>query len=108
MNDDLTKIRKQIEEIKQELYTLSSLRPGSINRQYRKPREGQGVYYQLNYSRKGTSHTEHVRKDELAITQEQTAAYRRLRELVDRWIDLGIEECRLLRAQSRQAKKGKK
>jgi hypothetical protein len=51
-----------------------------------------GPYYQLSYSYKGRSKTEFVRQQDVDDVRKQLANYRRLKELVDAWIEesLGI------------------
>ncbi len=42
-------IETQIERIKQQLQEIAEMRPGSLTRQYRVPKEKIGPYYQLSY-----------------------------------------------------------
>ncbi len=92
----------QIAKIKSDLDRLSDLRPGSLSEQYNvcgnpncrckdDPPKKHGPYYQLSYTRKGKSTTRFVRKDEVVSTRKELENYAKLRELVDRWIDLATE-----------------
>ncbi len=101
----LQQIKKEIEAIKRELATIGAMRPGVVNQQYRDRHNQRGVYYQLSYSHRGQSHTKHVRLGELSQVIQQTATYKRLRELVERWVDLAIEECELRTKESRRLEK---
>ena len=94
--------RTRIEEIKAELAVLGDMRPGTLTQQFnvcgnahcrcKDPQEPRkhGPYHQLTYSRKGRSHTEFVRKDQLAQVQAELETYARFRRLTDEWLDLSI------------------
>jgi len=55
------------------------------------PPQKHGPYYQLSYTRNGKSTTRFVRRDNLSAVKTQLRNHDRLRNLVDRWIDLAIE-----------------
>ena len=95
-------LRAQIAAIKRELVQLEELRPGSLSRQYNvcgspgcrckaKPPHKHGPYYHLSYTRKGKGGTRSVTRADLPLIRTQLATYARLRDLVDRWIDLATE-----------------
>jgi hypothetical protein len=102
----LKQIEKQIHKIKKELTELGELRPGSLSKQYnvcgkatckcKDPEAPQrhGPYYQISYGRKGKSSSAFVRPESLADIEKQLANYKRLMELVNLWIDLGLEHSR--------------
>lgn len=101
-------IERRIAEIKRELTRLGPLRPGSLSEQYNvcgtagcrckaDPPEKHGPYAQISYTWKGRSRSEFVREGDLGEVRQQLANYERLRELVDEWIDLGLESARLVR-----------
>ena len=105
-----TELRRRIKRIKTELAALADLRPGAVSEQYnvcRTPRcrckadppQKHGPYHQLSYTRGGRSRTENVHPDDLAAVETQIANYRKLRDLIDEWIDTGIELDRLRHAQ---------
>ncbi len=84
-------IQSKIDRIKAELAELGPMRPGSITRQYRKPTEKKGAFYQISYTHRMKSRTEHLRPENLAEARRQTAAFKRFKKLVARWIDLALE-----------------
>ena len=102
---DAKKIReleRQIAKIKRELGALGDLRIGSLSQQYNvcgspscrckaSPLRRHGPYYQLSYTRKGKSTTRAIRRENLRDLRIQLRNYARLRDLVNRWIDLGSE-----------------
>jgi hypothetical protein len=114
--DRKKQIEKQIQRIKKELTELGELRPGSLSKQYnvcgkascrcKDPEHPKrhGPYYQVSYGRKGKSSSAFVRPESLADVKKQLANYKRLKELVNRWIDLGLEHAQL---QSSRKESGK-
>lgn len=95
-------LEAKIGRVKQQLAELGHFRPGSLSKQYNvcgkpdcrckaTPPKKHGPYYQLSFSRKGRSKTKFVRREDVATVQEQLRNYRRMRELVDKWIDLELE-----------------
>ena len=91
----LSQIEKEIEKIKQQLVTIQPMRPGSLTRQYRKPKDKTGPYYQLSYTHKMKSRTEYVRAEFVEMIEEQISEYKRFRELVDQWVELSIEHSKM-------------
>ncbi len=88
-------IEKQIRQIKDELEKIGRMRPGSLSRQYKRPKEKKGAYYQLSYTHKMRSRTEYIRPEFVDQIRRQIAVYKRLKKLVEKWIDLAIEHSRL-------------
>ena len=95
-------LEEQIEAIKAELVRLGDLRPGSLSQQYNvcgkagcrckaSPPQKHGPYYQLSYTRKGKSSSRFVPARNVQVVKRQLRSYARLRQLVDRWIDLATE-----------------
>ena len=95
-------LERQIEKVKKDLTALGDLRPGSLSTQYNvcgspgckckaTPPEKHGPYYQVSFSRKGKSSTKFVKKEDLPAIRKQLKNYERMKELVDRWIDLATE-----------------
>ena len=108
-------IAHQIEELKKRLAELGPLHPGSLGEQYnvcgtpgcqckdpKKPRK-HGPYHQLSYTWRGKSSTRFVRPEGLAEMRQKVANYKRLRELVNQWVELAIE---LEKAERTAAKQG--
>jgi len=103
----ITQIGKQIQKIKKELMELGELRPGSLSQQYNvcgkafcickdpeNPRR-HGPYYQVSYGRKGKSSSTFVRPEDVAAVKKQLANYKKLMQLVNLWIDLGLEQSQI-------------
>jgi len=102
MNKKMRDIERRIDKIKRELVTIGDLRPGSLSKQYNvcgtpgckckaTPPQKHGPYYQLSFSRKGKSSTRFVKKDDVPAVKKQLQNYKRLKKLVDRWIDLAAD-----------------
>ena len=81
---------------------LGELRPGSLSKQHNvcgkpecrckaNPPRKHGPYYQLSFTWKGKSHSQFVRPEDVAVVKQQLGNYRRLRQLLERWIVLGME-----------------
>lgn len=64
MATKLKRVEDQIERIKQELVALGFMRPGSITRQYRFPKERRRPFYQISYTYCMRSRSEYVRPGE--------------------------------------------
>jgi len=105
-------LERQIEKVKRDLSALGDLRPGSLSTQYNvcgtpgcrckdTPPQKHGPYYQVSFSRKGKSSSKFVRKEDLPTIQKQLKNYERMKELVDRWIDLSTELSNLRLTQNR-------
>jgi len=88
-------IERQIERIKQELRNLGPMRPGSITRQYRQPRERKRPFYQISYTHRMRGHSEYVRPEHLATLKKETATFKHFKRLVGQWIDLSLKTSRL-------------
>jgi len=91
MSDDLIKeIEDEIELIKTKLQHIGEMRPGSLNKQYRVPKEKKGRYYQLNYTHKMQSYTKYVRLQFVDDIKDQLASYKNFKALTNRWVELAI------------------
>ena len=95
-------LRAQIAAVKRELAKLEELRPGSLSRQYTvcgsagcrckgTPAQKHGPYYHLSYTRKGKGGTRLIKRADVPAIRIDLANYARLRNLVDRWIDLATQ-----------------
>ena len=100
---------RRIERIKAQLGALGGLRPGALSEQYNtcrtpgcrckaEPPQRHGPYHQLSWSRRGRSHTENVRDEDLPAVRAQLRNYHKLRDLLDEWVDTAIELDRLRRS----------
>jgi len=92
----MRQIDRRIERIQDVLRRLGPMRPGSLTRQFRRPEERVGAYWQISYTRHMKSRTEYVRPDRVAQTRAQIETYQRFKRLVDEWVDLAIERAQLL------------
>src|SRR5208283_5667718 len=106
MNIRRQSLETRIENIKRQIASLGDLRPGAVSLQYNicgnprcrcknNPPVKHGPFYQLSYTWHAKSTTCHVRKDDVSKVKQQIRNYRRLRKLVDRWVTLGMTQCRL-------------
>ena len=106
MNPRQLSLEARIETLKQAIVRLGDLRPGKLSQQYNvcgkadcrckaDPPHKHGPYYQVSFTRNGKSSTQFVRKQDLAVVRQQLRNYQQLRELIDRWITLGMELSRL-------------
>jgi hypothetical protein len=106
MNRRQQVLAARIDQLKQAVVGLGDLRPGKLSQQYNvcgkaecrckaDPPQKHGPYYQLSFTRNGKSSSQFVRQEDLAVVRQQLRNYQRLRELVDRWIALGMELSRL-------------
>ncbi len=106
MKKKICALEGQIEKLKGELVSIGDLRPGSLSQQYNvcgnpncrckeDPSKRHGPYHQLSFTRNGRSRTKFVKKSQLSEVRRQVKNYARLRALVERWIELSSELCRL-------------
>jgi hypothetical protein len=91
----LRQIEKRIEKIKEALSKLGPMRPGSLTRQYKNPKEKSGPYWQISYTRSMRSKSDYVRADCVPDIRMQIAAYKRFKKLSEEWVGLGIEASKL-------------
>jgi hypothetical protein len=66
------------------------MRPGSITRQYRLPKERMRPFYQISYTHRMRSRSEYVRPENVAALRKETANFKRFRKLIDRWVGLAL------------------
>jgi len=92
----MEEIDKRISEIKIELQNLGDLRPGNVSKQYRKPKEQEGPFYQISYTHKMKSKSDYIRTGFVNEMKKQTNEYRKMKALMEEWIDLGIKKSKLL------------
>ena len=86
---------QQIEGIKKALLEIGPMRPGSLTRQYKDPKQRTGAYWQISYTRQMKSRTEYVRREWVKELRCQIATHKRFKRLVDQWIDLSITQSKL-------------
>ena len=99
-------LEKKIDRIKEKIAALGDLRPGALSEQYNvcgnprcrckaTPPLKHGPYFQLSYTWEGKSTSQFVPRDSVPEVKQQLQNYRRLRELIDEWINLAMELSRL-------------
>ena len=97
-------LEKRIEKLLKKLVETGPMRPGSISKQYRDRANQSGVYYQLSYTHKMRSRTEHVWPEHVKELRAELAEYKKFKELTGKVIELSIElskgKIALLRNQS--------
>jgi len=95
MSDEQKKVKLQIEKVKLQLMKIEQMRPGNLNQQFRKPKEKLGEYYQLNYTFRGKTKTEHVKKENLENIRAELAEYQKAKDLFLDWMELSIKLSKL-------------
>ena len=95
MSTQLEQTEERLQKLKQELMALGPMRPGSITRQYRSPKEKKRPFYQISYTHRMCSRSEYVRPENVATLREETANFKRFRKLIDRWVDLSLKASQL-------------
>ena len=91
----IKQIERRIEGVKKALLEIGPMRPGSLTRQYKDPKQRTGAYWQISYTRQMKSRTEYVRRASVKELRRQIATHKRFKRLVDQWIDLSITQSRL-------------
>src|SRR5271169_5937714 len=86
----IQQIEQRIDRIKKALLEIGPMRPGSLTRQFKDPKNQTGAYWQISYTRRMKSRTEYVRPEWVKEIRRQTVIHKRFKRLVDQWIDLGI------------------
>ncbi len=87
----LSTIKKQIDKIKKELQEIEEMRPGSLTRQYKSPKDKSGEFYQLSYTYQMKSKTEYVRPQFVHDIKQQISTYKKFKSLMEKWIAFSIE-----------------
>jgi len=90
MSAEIKKIEGQIERIKQNILVLGPMRPGSITKQYRFPKEKLRPFYQISYTYHMRSRSEYVRPENVVALRKETSNFKRFKKLIDRWVELEL------------------
>jgi hypothetical protein len=101
----LEQLEKRIQKIKDELWEIGEMRPGSLTLQYKIPRDNKGPYYQLSYTHNMRSRTNYVRVDLVEEILQQIEVYKRFKKLIEKWIDLAIEHSQIKMKQQKRMKR---
>lgn len=95
MSTQIERTEEKIRKVKEALMALGPMRPGSITRQYRVPKEKKQPFYQISYTHRMRGRSEYVRPENLAAMKRETANFKRFKQLVDRWVDLALRASQL-------------
>lgn len=95
MSTQLQKIEEKIGRIKQVMQALGPMRPGSITRQYRLPKEKERPFYQISYTHRMRSRSEYVRPENLVALKQETSNFKHFKKLVERLVDLSLKASQL-------------
>lgn len=87
----IPKLERKVARLLREIASLGPMRPGSISRQYRDRARRRGAYYQLSYTHKMKSRTEHVWPEHLEALGAEVAEFRRFKKLTSELVDASIE-----------------
>ena len=103
----ILKLEKKIADRVEMLGSVRAMRPGSLNKQYRDKEKQKGIYYQLSYTHKMRSRTEHVWPEHVPGIKREIAEYKKFKKLTTEVIALSIELSKariaLLRMQSHES-----
>ena len=91
MSTAIVKLQERIDRTKRALSELGPMRPGSVSRQYKDPKERKRPFWQVSYTHRMKSRTEYVRPENLAAVSKETSNFRRFKRLVDQWVDLSLK-----------------
>lgn len=91
----ILQIEDEIQTIKSHLQNLGDMRPGSLTKQYRNPKEQTGAFFQISYTHKMKSKTEYVRPAFVKEVRQQIRNYKKFKKLIERWVELGIQYSQL-------------
>ena len=99
---EIERIDQRINEIKRQLFQIGDMRPGSLTRQYRIPKEKIGPYYQVSYTHKMKSRTGYVRPEHVARIRKEIETCKRFKKLITEWTDLAISKSSLMLKSSKR------
>jgi len=94
-NKAVHRIEDKIQTIKSQLQDVGDMRPGSLTKQYRNPKERTGAFFQISYTHKMKSKTEYVRPEIVNEVRLQIRNYKEFKRLIEKWIALGIQYSQL-------------
>ncbi len=95
MATQLERTEDQIRKVKENLLALGPMRPGTLTRQYRLPKEKKRPFYQISYTHRMRSRSEYVRPENLAALKRETENFKKFKKLIDRWVDLALKGSQL-------------
>jgi hypothetical protein len=101
-NIRLQHLERQITRIKRQLMDLGALHPGSLSQQYnvcgkpgcrckaRPTPRRHGPYYKVSYVFRGRFTSRFVPRPQVQAVRAELANYKRLRKLIDAWVQLAL------------------
>jgi hypothetical protein len=95
MSTQLERTEERIGKVKEQLLAIGPMRPGTITRQYRLPKEKKRPFYQISYTHRMKGRSEYVRPENLPTLRMETANFRRFKKLIDRWVTLALDASHL-------------
>lgn len=88
-------IEKKIARIKDALWEIGPMRPGSLTEQFKDSENEVGAFWQISYTRQMQSRTDYIRREWVKTTQQQVKEYKKFKRLIDAWVALAIEHAKL-------------
>ena len=99
-------IEKEIARIKEALWAIGPMRPGSLTKQFKDRENEEGAYWQISYTRQMHSRTDYIRREWVKTTQEQIKEYKKFKRLIETWVALAIDHAKLtMKIEKSKAKK---
>ncbi len=86
------KLKRKITKLKEELFNIGDMRPGSLTRQVRKWGK---EYWQISYTHRGRGRTGYVSDKNHEKIKVEIENYKRFKELSKELIDLYIEYAKI-------------
>lgn len=93
-----SKTDSEIAEMLSSLAQTGPMRPGSLSRQFRNPKECKTPFWQLSYTMGGKSRSEYVRAADVPRIRAETAEYRRFMRKIARIAALCVRASRQRRS----------
>jgi len=105
---EIISLEGRLATLRKRLAVVGPMRPGSISKQYRdRDRESRkGLYYQLSYTHKMQSRTEHVWPEHVKVLRKELAEYKKHKEMTGKLIELSIERSKAKIAYLREQSTG--
>lgn len=91
----MRQIEKKIVRIKEALWEIGPMRPGSLTEQFKDREKEEGAFWQISYTRQMQSRTDYIRREWVKTTQQQIKEYKKLKRLIETWVALAIDHSKL-------------
>ena len=89
------RLETKIDKIRKTLMSLGPMRPGSIGKQFRNPKEKTRPFYQLSYTHRMQGRTEYIRAQFAPVVKAQVEEFRRFKKLISSWASLALKHAKL-------------